>query len=142
MDANLFGTPYLTSTPRIPNTEEARFVNQRRNARGRKVSFGSTMDAIRKRVEEERRKKEEEKKQEKNREIERIASALRPEEIANYKKQFTVDELDRMIRDQLILNGLSREEGEQQMPDLMIEHLTNRLARDKYTLVTHIHTRT
>jgi hypothetical protein len=61
MDATPFGTPHLTSTPRIPNTEEARFVNQRRNARGRKVSFGPNMDAIRKRVEEERRKKEEEK---------------------------------------------------------------------------------
>jgi hypothetical protein len=77
-------------------------------------------------------KKKEEKEQEKNREIQRIASALKPDEIANYKKQFTVDELDRMARDQLILNGLSREEGEQQLPDLMTEHLTNRLARDKY----------
>jgi hypothetical protein len=37
-----------------------------------------------------------------------------------------------MARDQVILNGLSREEGEQQLPDLIIEHLTNRLARDKY----------
>jgi hypothetical protein len=132
MDATPFGTPHLTSTPRIPNTEEARFVNQRRNARGRKVSFGPNMEAIRKRVEEERRKKEEEKEQEKNREIQRIASALRPEEIANYKKQFTVDDLDRMARDQIILNGLSQEEGEKQLPDLMIEHLTNRLARDRY----------
>jgi hypothetical protein len=102
MDAIPFGTPHLTSTPRIPNTEEARFVNQSRNARGRKVSFGPNMDAIRKRVEEERRKKEEAKEQ------------------------------DRMARDQLILNGLSQEERKQQMPDLFIEHLTNRLARDKY----------
>jgi hypothetical protein len=90
------------------------------------------MDALRKRLVEERRKKEEEKEQEKNRETQRIASAMRPEEIANYKKQFTVDGLDRMVRDQLILNGLPREEGEQQLIDFMIEHLTNRLARDKY----------
>jgi hypothetical protein len=57
MDATPFGTPHLTSTPRIPNTEAARFVNLRRNARGGKFSFSPNMDAIQKRVEEERRKK-------------------------------------------------------------------------------------
>jgi hypothetical protein len=41
-----FGTPNLTSTPRIPNTEEARFVNGRRNTRGRRVSFIPNMDVI------------------------------------------------------------------------------------------------
>jgi hypothetical protein len=91
MDETPFGTPHLTSTPRIPNTEEAGFVNKRRNARGRKVSFGPNIDAIRKRVEMERRKKEEEKEQEKIREIQKIASELRPEEIATYKNSFSVE---------------------------------------------------
>jgi hypothetical protein len=79
-----FGTPNLTSTQSIPNTEQSRFLRRDRNTRrGRRVSFVPTMDALRKRLEEERRKKEEEKEQEKNREIQRLASALRPEEIAN-----------------------------------------------------------
>jgi hypothetical protein len=116
-----------------PTPFGTRFVRRDRNTqRGRRVSFVPTMEPFRKRLEEERRKKEEEKEQEKNTEIQKIASALRPEEIANYKKQFTVDKLDRMARDQLIWNGLSREEGEQQLPNSMKEHLTNRLARDKY----------
>jgi hypothetical protein len=68
MEANgpaLFGTPNHNSTPRrIPNTEEARFMNQERNTRGPRVSFNSNMDAIRMKVETERKRIEEEKRTE------------------------------------------------------------------------------
>jgi hypothetical protein len=40
-----------------------------------------------------------------------MASQLRPEEIANYKKQFTVDELDLMARDQLYSTDFLKKKG-------------------------------
>jgi hypothetical protein len=59
MEHTPFGTPNLTSTPRcIPNTEEARFVNRRRNTWGRNVSLGPNIEAITMRVEMGRKRKE------------------------------------------------------------------------------------